>query len=78
MILGANVSHLQKALGTAPISHATFLGSVIAMEGVFFLYYSGWTLFATLPAMSVVGVTAFLSGSRALGEVRGRRLAGDR
>jgi oligosaccharyltransferase complex subunit delta (ribophorin II) len=48
------------------------------MEGVFFLYYSGWKLFAILPIMGVVGVIAFLSGTKALGEVQRRRLNGER
>jgi len=48
------------------------------MEGIFFLYYYSWSLFATLPVAGVVGLVAFLSGSKALGEVQGRRLAGDR
>ncbi|KAF3032501.1 hypothetical protein E8E12_003787 [Didymella heteroderae] len=75
-MLGANVSHASKALGAAPVSHALFYGSIIAMEGVFFLYYTSWNLFQTLPAAGVVGVVAFLSGSRALSEVQERRLAG--
>lgn len=74
--LGANVSHLSKALGAAPLSHALFFGSIIAMEGVFFLYYTSWNLFQTLPAAGLVGIVAFLSGSRALSEVQERRLAG--
>ncbi len=48
------------------------------MEGIFFLYYYNWTLFQTLPAASVVGLVAFLSGSKALSEVQSRRLAGER
>lgn len=74
-LLGANLSNAQKALGNSPISHVTFFGSIIAMEGVFFLYYSGWSLFSTLPVAGVVGVIAFLSGTKALGEVQSRRLA---
>ena len=76
--LGANTAHLSKAMGAAPVSHAVFFGSIVAMEGVFFLYYSSWNLFQTLPVIGVVGTTAFLSGSKALGEVRSRRLAGER
>ena len=78
LVLGANVSHIQKALGSAPISHAVFFGSIIAMEGVFFLYYSSWNLLQALPAMGAVSVAAFLSGSKALGEVQRRREAGER
>lgn len=75
---GANVCDAQKALGSAPISHITFFGSIIAMEGVFFLYYSKWDLFTTLPFVGVIGVVAFLSGTKALGEMQRRRLAGQR
>ncbi|UNI23169.1 hypothetical protein JDV02_009004 [Purpureocillium takamizusanense] len=78
LVLGANVSHISKALGSAPISHAVFFGSIVAMEGVFFLYYSSWNLFQALPAMGVVGAAAFLSGTKALGEVQRRRGAGER
>ncbi|KAL1611859.1 hypothetical protein SLS60_000080 [Paraconiothyrium brasiliense] len=74
--LGANANHLSKALGNAPISHAVFFGSILAMEGIFFLYYTTWNLFQTLPAATIVGFVAFIGGSRALSEVQERRLAG--
>jgi oligosaccharyltransferase complex subunit delta (ribophorin II) len=74
--LGANGNHLGKALGNAPISHGLFYGSILAMEGIFFLYYTSWNLFQTLPAAAVAGVVAFVSGSKALSEVQERRLAG--
>ncbi|KAH8726790.1 Oligosaccharyltransferase subunit Ribophorin II-domain-containing protein [Phaeosphaeriaceae sp. PMI808] len=74
--LGANASHLGKALGDAPVSHALFYGSILAMEGIFFMYYTSWNLFQTLPAAGIVAAVAFLSGSRALTEVQERRLAG--
>ncbi|KAK8061567.1 oligosaccharyltransferase subunit ribophorin ii [Apiospora phragmitis] len=76
--LGGNVAHLQKAFSTAPVSHGIFYGSIMAMEFVFYMYYSSWNLFQVLPVIGVVGVTALLSGSKALGEVQGRRLAGER
>ena len=60
------------------MAHALFLGSIIGLEGVLFLYYSSWNLFQTLPALLVVGMVAFVSGSRALTEVQDRRLAGQR
>ncbi|OAR00072.1 hypothetical protein LLEC1_08016 [Akanthomyces lecanii] len=78
LALGANLSHAGKALGAAPISHAVFYGSILAMEGIFFLYYSSWNLFQTLPAIAIVGVVALLSGNSALDEVQRRRLAGER
>lgn len=76
LFLGGNVNHLQKALSDAPIAHALFVGSIISLEGILFLYYSSWNLFQALPALAVVGVVTFLSGSRALTEVQERRLAG--
>jgi oligosaccharyltransferase complex subunit delta (ribophorin II) len=65
-------------MSSAPVSHAVFFGSIVAMELVFFMYYSSWNLFQTLPAMGIVGVATFLSGTKALGEVQSRRLAGER
>ncbi|KAI0451924.1 Oligosaccharyltransferase subunit Ribophorin II-domain-containing protein [Xylaria acuta] len=78
LALGANVSHLQRALRDAPIAHGVFFGSLVALEGVFYLYYVSWTLFQVLPVIGVVGAATFLSGAKALGEVQGRRLAGER
>jgi oligosaccharyltransferase complex subunit delta (ribophorin II) len=75
--MGANLDHAAKAV-SGSASHILFFGSIIAMEGVYFLYYSGWKLFAVLPLMSIIGLVAFLSGSKALGEVQRRRLAGER
>lgn len=78
LLLGANVNHIPKALGTAPISHIVFFGSIVAIEGAFFLYYSAWNLFQILPVVLVLSVVSFLSGTKALSEVQGRRLAGER
>lgn len=72
------MSHLPKALSNAPVSHAVFFGSIVAMEGVFYLYYTSWNLFSILPVAGLVGVVTFLSGTKALGEVQSRRLAGAR
>ncbi|KAH8816513.1 Oligosaccharyltransferase subunit Ribophorin II-domain-containing protein [Xylogone sp. PMI_703] len=76
--LGANLSHATKAMGAAPISHSLFFGSIVSMEFVFFLYYSTWNLFQTLPVAGVIGLVAYISGSKALSEVQSRRLAGER
>ena len=72
------MGHASKALGASPFAHAMFFGSIVAMEGVFFLYYTSWNLFQTLPVATVVALVAFVSGSRALTEVQDRRLAGER
>ncbi|PGH08753.1 hypothetical protein AJ80_07791 [Polytolypa hystricis UAMH7299] len=76
LYLGVNVNHLSTAMKAAPVPHMLFVGSVFALEGIFFLYYTSWNLFQTLPAALAVGVVAFISGSRALSEVQQRRLAG--
>ncbi|KAL5342838.1 Oligosaccharyltransferase subunit Ribophorin II-domain-containing protein [Aspergillus crustosus] len=76
LYLGANINHLPRAIRAAALPHAAFVGSLLAIEGIFFLYYTHWTLFQILPAVAATGVIAFISGSRALGEVQGRRLAG--
>ncbi|WAO84470.1 Dolichyl-diphosphooligosaccharide--protein glycosyltransferase subunit 2 [Fusarium falciforme] len=78
LALGANVNHITKALGAAPVSHAVFFGSIFAIEGTFFLYYSAWNLFQTLPVVALLGAVSFLSGTKALSEVQSRRLAGER
>ncbi|KAI9660315.1 MAG: hypothetical protein M1821_009665 [Bathelium mastoideum] len=78
LTVGANMRHLGKALGTAPVAHGVFFGSILAMEIIFVLYYTVWNLFQTLPAVAAVGFVAFLSGTRALTEVQSRRLAGER
>ncbi|KZF26179.1 hypothetical protein L228DRAFT_242605 [Xylona heveae TC161] len=76
IFLGANLNHLSRALSNAPVSHSLFYSSIVALEGIFFLYYTSWTLFQTLPAVVAVGFVTFLSGSRALSEVQARRLDG--
>lgn len=76
--LGANLSHLPKAMKTAPIAYVLFFGSILAMEFVLFLYYIKWNLFQLLPAASIIGLITFLSGPRALSEVQSRRLNGER
>ncbi|MCJ1276315.1 hypothetical protein MMC21_004120 [Puttea exsequens] len=74
--LGANLNHLSKAISDAPVPHALFFLSILAMEGIFFMYYTRWNLFQTLPGAAGIGLTTFLSGSRALREVQQRRLSG--
>ena len=69
---------MTRAFNAAPVSHTLFLGSLLAMEAIFGLYYVKWNLFQMLPAAGLFGVIAYLSGSRALTEVQERRLAGSR
>jgi len=74
--LGANLNHLPQAISAAPLSHGLFYGSIVALEGIFFLYYTSWKLYQVLPAVAAVGSLAFVTGSRALSEVQQRRLSG--
>ncbi len=74
--LGANLNHFSKAFSSSPIPHTLFFCSILAMEGLFFMYYTSWNLFQTLPPAVGIGLVTFLSGSRALREVQGRRIAG--
>lgn len=77
-MLGANFSHLPKAFGAAPISHTIFLGSLVAMEYVYYLYHRGMSLGHILLPVAILGTTLVFSGMKALGEVQSRRLAGER
>lgn len=76
--MGANAAHLPTALAAAPLSHAAFFASVVAMEGAFLMYYRQWTLFQLLPVAGGIGAVIWLSGTKALGEVQSRRMAGER
>jgi oligosaccharyltransferase complex subunit delta (ribophorin II) len=76
LYLGANLNHLSTALQGAPLPHIIFYSSIVCIEGIFFMYYTSWNLFKTLPLLLAVGIVAYLSGSRALSEVQERRLAG--
>ncbi|KAM5468304.1 hypothetical protein MauCBS54593_005045 [Microsporum audouinii] len=78
LYLGANANHLSVALKSAPLPHIVFVGSIIGLELTFFMYYTSWNLFQTLPVAIAIGVVSVISGSRALGEVQQRRLAGHR
>lgn len=77
-LAGGNAGHVGAALSAAPVSHALFFGSLVAMEGVFAMYYVSWRLFEVLPLAGVVGAVAFVSGSKALSEVQARRVRGER
>ena len=75
---GMNLNHLPSAVQKAPLAYTGFLGGVLALEGLFFAYYLGMTLFTLLPLALALGTITFISGSRALSEVQDRRLAGKR
>lgn len=76
--LGLNFDHIGEAFSNAPVSHALFMASIMAMEGLFMMYYISWNLFQTLPIATAIGSIIFFSGSKALTEVQNRRLASKR
>jgi oligosaccharyltransferase complex subunit delta (ribophorin II) len=78
VLLKGNLEGLGSALKAAPGAHVVFFGSLVAMEGVYAMYYLSWNLFKVLPVAGAVSVVAFVSGSKALSEVQARRLAGER
>lgn len=78
LLLGSNLNGLGSAMKTAPIAHSVFFGSLVAMEGIFAMYYLSWKLFKVLPIAGAVGVVACISGAKALSEVQKRRVAGQR
>ncbi|KAG0645485.1 Dolichyl-diphosphooligosaccharide-glycosyltransferase subunit SWP1 [Hyphodiscus hymeniophilus] len=65
--LGANLSHLSKATSAAPVAHGLFFGSIVLMEGLFFLYYHSWNLFQVLPVGLAIGLVIFFTTFNAYG-----------
>lgn len=71
-----NFNQLPTALANAPIAHITFIFSLISIQLTFFRYYRSESIFNTLFALAVIVPIAVFSGSRALREVKARRLQG--
>lgn len=65
-----------KAFSDSPVGHAGLVGSLVAYEVVFIMYYLGSSIFTTLAAVGAVTPIAIYTGSRALRELRARRIAG--
>ena len=57
---------------------AAFLASVLSVEALIVTYWIGLKLIPTLPVFGVLLVATAWTGRRALGEVRGRRLAAEK
>ncbi|KAL9061151.1 MAG: hypothetical protein Q9162_000296 [Coniocarpon cinnabarinum] len=66
MELGMNLFHISEAFSTAPVAHGLFVGSIFALEFIFFLYYLRWNLFQTLPPVAIVIAAANISTSKVL------------
>lgn len=72
--IGANIDSLPKALSNSSIGHLGLVASIVSLEIVFILYSLGRSIFDTLWSFAVIGPVAIFTGSRALREVRARRL----
>lgn len=75
LIAKVDMQGLSPAFSSHGIAHAGFLGSVIAIEFVFFRYYKGTSIFETLGSLALAGPLCVVFGSRALREVKSRREA---
>lgn len=75
-LLGANVNAMSSSVSKAPISYLVFLGSLFAIEGALFLYWSHLKIMAAVGSILCLSVPAFFSGRIALRETEQRRKAG--
>lgn len=73
---GANLSQASTAFANAPIAYSSLLVSIAAIEFTFYQYYLKASIFETLFKLAGLVPIAVYSGSRALREVKGRRLQG--
>lgn len=73
---GANLSQASTAFANAPIAYSSLLVSIAAIEFTFYQYYLKASIFETLLKLAGLVPIAVYSGSRALREVKGRRLQG--
>ncbi|CCG83166.1 Putative uncharacterized protein [Taphrina deformans PYCC 5710] len=78
LTLGVNMNAFPTALKNAPITYTVFLGSLFALEGSLFLYWTQWRIMTALAALVTLSVPAYFSGRSALRETESRRLAGTR
>ncbi|ANB12109.1 Swp1p [Sugiyamaella lignohabitans] len=72
----ADLAALGSAVSKAPLGHIGLLSSLLAFELVFVRYFQGTSIFDTLFAVAFIAPVAIFTGSRALREVRERRLNG--
>ncbi|KAF5094164.1 hypothetical protein D0Z00_003674 [Geotrichum galactomycetum] len=76
LFVGVDLANLTPALKASGLAHAAFLLSIGAIEYTFFQYYKGVSIFDTIKSLAIIAPTSVYFGSRALREVKARRLAG--
>jgi oligosaccharyltransferase complex subunit delta (ribophorin II) len=74
--VGVDLVNLAPALKASGLAHAAFLLSIGAIEYTFFQYYKGVSIFDTIKSLAIIAPASVYFGSRALREVKARRLAG--
>lgn len=73
MFASADLDSWYTAMADARMAHVMFFASLVLFEMRFFKYWVDGTLGQILIEAGAIGVVAFLSGRRALGEVMRRR-----
>ncbi|CAB4395206.1 Ribophorin II [Rhizophagus irregularis] len=73
--LGVNISFLTSEPGSLPVI-ISFLFTLLAIEILFYNYWTHLNIFQTLSWLSGLSILAFLSGQKALSDVQGWRLKG--
>lgn len=76
MSVQVNFDAASTALMNAPIAYSIFLGSLFAIEGALFVYWTHLRIMAALGLLAALSVPAFFSGRNALRETEKRRKAG--
>lgn len=74
--VGVDLADLAPAFKASGPAHAAFLLSIGAIEYTFFQYYKGVSIFDTIKSLAIIAPASVYFGSRALREVKARRLAG--
>lgn len=74
--VGVDLANLGPAMKASGFAHAAFLVSIGAIELVFFKYYKGTSIFDTIKSLAIIAPASVYFGSRALREVKARRLTG--
>ncbi|KAI8577513.1 hypothetical protein K450DRAFT_252037 [Umbelopsis ramanniana AG] len=68
------INSIQNESMTSTVSIFSFLGTLAAIEFLFFNYWTHLNLFQTLGYLSVLSVVAFITGQRALTVVQQKRI----
>ncbi|KAI5480597.1 dolichyl-diphosphooligosaccharide-protein glycotransferase [Pseudohyphozyma bogoriensis] len=71
------ISHLKPSLTTPTLNITLFLASIVSFEALIVAYWTSLKLIPTLPYFLLLAGTIAVTGRRALGDIRKRRLASE-